>query len=77
MNNTTTPTTADGIDTYEGMQAQRNEYAKMARIAERNGEQEKADRARAEVKFLNKRLREIHRNKFYKAKKGTVTGSRR
>lgn len=65
MNNTT-PTTADCIDTYEGMQAQRNEYAKVARIAERNGEQEKADRARAKVKFLNKELREIHRNRFYR-----------
>ena len=54
------------MEVYEKMQAQRNEYARIARAAERNGDEEKAEKARAEVKFLNKQLRELHRNKFAK-----------
>jgi len=57
------------VEIYENMQAQRNEYAKNARVAERNGDEEKAEIAKAEVKFLNKRLREMHRTKFYKQPK--------
>ena len=53
------------MTTYEQLQTQRNEYQKQARIAKQKGHAEKVQKFNFEIKFLNKRLREMHKKYFY------------
>lgn len=54
------------MDNYEQLQEERNNYAKQMRIAKRKNDLFNVERLNFELKFLNKRLREIHKTKYCK-----------
>lgn len=57
------------MNTYEELQAKRNNLTQQKRLAQRNNEPAKVEQVNIEIVLLNKQLRQMHKIKFYPKRK--------